>query len=95
MGIAAYYRGNKLISLQLNRAAGIPDPCFVTERRPAGWGLKAQGKALDCAVRILEGRQRYGMVAPTEEILAMAVKESARVGVETARNAARLALEAA
>ena len=95
MGIAAYYRGNKLISLQLNRAAGIPDPCFVAERRPASWGSKAQGKALDCAVRILEGCQRYGTTAPTEEALAMAVRESAKVGVTTARNAARLAIEAA
>lgn len=92
MGIAAYYRGNQAITLQFNREAGIPDPCFVPDKRPADWGDKAQQRALECGRRIIAGAAGYGLAAPTEEVLAMAIKDRAKVGAKTAAEVARTIL---
>lgn len=92
MGIAAYYRGNAVISRQIRAEQGIPEPCHKPEPRPADWGSKAAAKALDHARRVLSGAARCGMPAPSEEMLAEVVREKAKVGAETAAEAARQAL---
>ena len=91
MGIAAYNRGNRVISRGLGNhvlgeSTGKPDP------RPATWGEKARARAEDHARRIVAGADRYGIARPSVEILTVAVQEAARVGEETARSAAVLAL---
>lgn len=93
MGIAAYYRGNALISLQARRAAGIPDPMPAKpEPRPAGYGEKASIRALARAEATLAGAKAYGMAPPCFEALVDVVMQTAKVGRATAEAAARVTL---
>lgn len=97
MGIAAYYRGNKVISDQLRREY---DPHYHPDAvpakpvpRPATWGDKASQRALERARGIVAGALKYGMRLPDVEMLTEIVIEKARVGRDTATAAAVMALE--
>lgn len=93
MGIAAYYRGNAVISRQTQRDLGIPEPCYKPEARPPGWGGKAAARALERARRLLSSAERHGLRPLDEESLVELVAEKARVGKKTAAAAVRQALE--
>lgn len=92
MGIAAYNRGSACISRGVLMDAGTwREPAKPTPR-PATWGDKAKARALDRARRVLSGNRRLGRdVEP--DVLAAIVVERERVGLVTATEAARLALE--
>lgn len=96
MGVAAYYRGNRIISEQICRERGcsgcrICRPYKPTPR-PPGWGEKAAARALERARRVIASAARYSLPIPDEETLAAILRDKERVGETTAREAARLAL---
>jgi len=95
MGKAAYDRGSRLIRRQIAQDFGTAPPPedYVPTPRPAGWGGKAARRARDAARRAVSGAKRYGRPVPSVEVLAGVVRESARVGEQTAIDAARAVLE--
>ena len=98
MGIAAYYRGNRAISVGICRDSGCPgcSYCRVPIKptpRPETWGSKAAKRALDVGLSTLHAAGAYEMEIPTEQRLASVIREKARVGKATALSAAKRALE--
>lgn len=60
-------------------------------KRPA---LRTRPQAcLDCINVHGDTAARYGLAVPDDEVLAMAIKDTAKVGAKTAAEAARAALE--
>ena len=93
MGAAAYYRGNAVITAQINRDLGIPEPNYKPTPRPADWGSKVRAKADKRAAGILHyWTVLQGREAPTMEDLADMIQQGIGCGRSTAEDAAQQAL---
>jgi hypothetical protein len=88
VGVAAYQRGNMVITRGIAMDLGEPDPFrpYIPTPRPSAWGDKARTRAEDHARRIVRGLVRLGYEVDPE-VLVYSVADRARVGMETARAA--------
>lgn len=92
MGIAAYYRGNAVISRQIQMDHGTWHPPPTPQPRPATWGDKTTARAEDHARRILSGSRRHDLEIDVER-LAGAVVLRARCSSDTALKAAKMVFD--
>lgn len=96
MGVAAYYRGNRVISAQHCRDRGCGG-CLACQLRshvtprPPGWGDKARARALAFAVRFVRWSKARGCDLDAES-LALAIRDNVRCGKRTAADAAAEAI---
>ena len=93
MGIAAYNRGSRSISRGIDMERGTYRESPAPVQRNADWGGAARIRAKDRAIRLLRGLRRLGYTVD-EESMAWEVKDRAKVGLDTAKQAVRDALDA-
>lgn len=96
MGVAAYYRGNRVISEQIRREAGLdvpgdrPQPAPTP--RPEGWGAGTRERAQKWARGCLAHFANRGLPTPTENELADWIVQNVKCGKRTAREVAKQVL---
>jgi hypothetical protein len=93
MGIAAYNRGSRRISIEIQRGSGQYSGDYAKRKptqRPENWGGKALNRAIERAESVLESNRRCGRNVTFDDLVDIIVDRE-RVGRETATTAAKIA----